>query len=76
MSDEIRTPINGIMGLIDMLIENTGAKPLWLEYLEKDIEILSEHADDIPEFLQVDNNRFNQVLSSLVFKAIKFCTDK
>jgi signal transduction histidine kinase len=44
--------------------------------LEKDIEILSEHADDIPEFLQVDNNRFNQVLSSLVFKAIKFCTDK
>jgi signal transduction histidine kinase len=35
MSDEIRTPINGIMGLIDMLIENTGAKPLWLEYLEK-----------------------------------------
>lgn len=44
--------------------------------LEKDIEIISEYANNMPEFLVVDNNRFNQVLSNFVSNAIKFCNDK
>lgn len=34
--------------------------------LEKGIEIKSEYADNVPDFLVIDNNRFNQLLSNFV----------
>lgn len=34
--------------------------------LEKGIEIISEYADNVPDFLVIDNNRFNQLLSNFV----------
>ena len=67
---EFNMEYESIYSILDLVINVTESKAS-----KKNIEVIPEYGDNIPDFLELDKSRIVQIIMNLVGNAIKF-TDK